>query len=99
LDINTGSSSVNITESSFRNCSSQTDFGCPGAVLYKLDDETNGDYKFAGNVFFNITSDKGVMQILGNFLSLVFENNSFIDVNSVYGGGVFFIFMFIYLFY
>jgi hypothetical protein len=98
LDINTGRSSVNITDSSFRNCSSQTDFGCPGAVMYKVYSETNGDYKFAGNVFFDISSEEGAVQILGNFTSLVFENNSFINVDSVYEGGVFFFFFFYFIF-
>jgi hypothetical protein len=49
----------------------------------------NIGYNISGNTFIEIKTNKSAIQLAGSFSSLIFTNNSFYNVSSVYEGGVF----------
>jgi hypothetical protein len=87
IEIGIPYSSVNITLSLFKDIHCIYDTVGAAAVYYNMH-TINGDYKFAGNTFFNISSPHSAVVLHGNFTSLLFENNSFIDVTVLHEGGV-----------
>jgi hypothetical protein len=57
-----------------------------------------GYFNISGNTFIEARTNKSVIVFSGNFLSLIFTNNSFYNVSSVYEGGVFKFDKYIYYF-
>jgi hypothetical protein len=97
IEIASAYSSTNITDCTFRTIISTYDRIRAGAVYYSMH-TTNGDYKFSGNAFFNVSSHRSALALYGSFSSLIFENNSFVDVAAQHEGGVSFItFLFLLL--
>jgi hypothetical protein len=82
-------SRYNITNCFFRNISSSYNNPRGGAVNCDMRNNNNyGYFNISGNTFTEIKTNKSVIQLSGNFSSLIFSSNSFYNVSSVYQGGV-----------
>jgi hypothetical protein len=91
IQSNSISSNINISDSVFSNISSSYTYSdlYAGAVYYWMGIDGNGYYNINGNTFYDISTNKSVLALRGNFTSLLFSYNTFYNVSSTDEGGVF----------
>jgi hypothetical protein len=98
IHIYRANANINISDSIFKNISSSNSSPNAGAIYYFMNTDLNNNYSILGNTFIEIKTNKSVIQLTGSFSSLTFSYNSFYNVSSSGGGGVFIIINFIQFF-
>jgi hypothetical protein len=80
---------INISNSVFKNISSNYSSPYAGAIYYFMNTSGNGHYNFSNNAFINISINSSPLYLSGSFSSLSFSYNRFYNVSSTNEGGVY----------